>query len=184
MISKMFRVFILLGALTACAASDCKEWTSPKYGYALCLPGRWYHRMMPSGALFLCDEPHGRCTTARGGGPLSGHVTLSVVPAQVVVDATPAKLQEFAHLVAEKESSSRLSEIYRVRGRSGTIEYLIVQQTFTTGGLNEIPQDVYLYFAKANHQMIELILTFNAGDKRSSAYKDVAVEVIRSIRLR
>jgi hypothetical protein len=139
---------------------------------------------MPSGALFLCDEARGRCTTAVGGRPLAGHATISALPIQTLGwDTSPGTVSEFAHAVADSDASSRFSGLSRLQGRSGLVEYLLVKQTFTTGGINERPDDVCLYFVKARQQMFELILNFNRDAPKASEYRDVAVRLISSVRL-
>jgi hypothetical protein len=112
---------------------------------------------------------------------LLGHVILSIVPAQVAFMNAPVTIEEFAHRVADKDGSSRFSEPMSLAGRLGPIEYLVVEQTFTIGGRNELPRRVYRYFARAGHAMVEVILEFNSGDKRSQEYRALALKTLTSL---
>jgi hypothetical protein len=139
---------------------------------------------MQSGALFLCDDARGACTTAVGGGPLLGHATISLVPAQTALPRAPSTLEEFAHAAADKEKSSQFSAVASLAGSLVPIRYLVVSQTYTAGARNEVPQLIYRYFAEADHQMIELILAFNSGDKQSQVYRETALKIITSLQLK
>ena len=169
-------------AASAFAADACLPVDSG-YGYSICIPARWYHRAMPSGALFLCSEFTGKCVTDVGGGPLLGQATLSIIPADILdLKEAPGGIQDFAHRIADKDTSSKFSKSAEVKGRYANLEYLPVKQTFTLGARNEAPQEVYRYFVRADRNMVEMILTFNAGDKRSSTYKKAALDIIMNIR--
>jgi hypothetical protein len=137
---------------------------------------------MSSGALFLCSEIKGKCVTDVGGGPVLGHATLSIIPAETLdLAEAPVGISEFAHRIADKDPSSKFSKSVEVKGRYANLEYLPVKQTSTLGARNEAPQDVYRYFVRADRKMLELLLTFNAGDKRASTYKKAALDIIMSI---
>jgi hypothetical protein len=168
-------------AASALVADNCVPVDSG-YGYSICLPSRWYHRAMPSGALFLCSTLD-RCVTDVGGGPLLGQATLSIIPVEILdLGEVPAGIQEFAHRIADKDTSSQFSKSAEVKGRYANLEYLPVKQVFTSGARNGLPQDVYRYFVRADRRMLELILTFTAGDKRASTYKKAALDIIMNIR--
>ena len=138
---------------------------------------------MSSGALFLCSEIRGKCVTDVGGGPLLGHATLSIIPAEILdLEEAPIGIQKFAHRIADKDTSSQFSKSTEMKGRYANLEYLPVKQNFALGGRNEVPQDVYRYFVRADRKMLEMILAFNAGDKRSSTYRKVVLDIIMSIR--
>ena len=172
----------LLLVVVGYAAEGCVPWVSSSYGFSVCLPSDWYHRTMRSGALFLCSEAHGNCASDGGGAPLAGQATLSLVPAQILDRIKgPVTILELAHHVADKDASSQFSEIIIAKGHYTAIEYLLVKQMFTTGALNETPQEVYRYFVRFGQQIVEVILTFNKGDRRSPAYKKVALDLIMSI---
>jgi hypothetical protein len=180
------RVLVFLVAVVCngprMAAEGCLVWTDTTYGYSICLPAGWHHRTMPSGALFLCDNPKGACTTAVGGGPLLGHAIASLVPAQVVLGKLPATSEAFAHEVAKRDPSSQFSDLIPVVGRFAAIRYLVVMQVYTTGGKNEMPQQICRYFVQSDRQLVELILSFNSGDRRSEAYRNTALEIVLSLR--
>jgi len=171
----------IIWAAIGSAADDCLPWTDSTYGYSVCLPSGWYHRTMSSGALFLCDDRQGACTTPVGGGPLLDHATASLLPMQIVLEEPPHTLAEFAHQVGDKEASSKFSDVMSIKGDFGAIRYLVVTQTYTTGARNDLPQFIYRYFAQANAQMIELILTFNSGDKRSQECQNTALKILASL---
>jgi hypothetical protein len=172
---------LLLGVVES-AAESCTPWVSSSYGFSVCRPSGWYHRTMRSGALFLCSEPHGNCTSDGGGAPLAGQATLALVPAQIIDRIKDrVTILELAHRVADKDASSQFSEITVAKGLYTAIEYLFVKQTFTTGALNETPQEVYRYFGRSGQQMVEVILTFNEGDRRSAAYRKVALDLMMSL---
>lgn len=181
MLARTLTFAVGLSAIACLAADDCTSWTDPANRYSVCLPNSWYHRTMPSGALFLCDVLQGKCTVPVGGGPLLGHAILSILPAQIALAKAPATLEEFAHQVADKDPSSKFSKAVSEAGRSGSLSYIVVSQTYTTGAHNELPQNIYLYFVQASGQMIELILAYNSGDERSQMYRDTALKIITSI---
>ena len=163
------------------AADDCTVWSDARFGYSVCLPNGWYRRTMPSGALFLCNDRRGACTTPVGGGPLLGHATLSLVPAEVALEEAPSTLEEFAHQVSDKDASSQFSKIMSGAGPSATIRYVVVVQTFTTGARNEVPQVLYSYFAQADRKMVEFRLAFNLGDRDSERYRKLALKTVLSL---
>ncbi len=164
------------------ASADCVSWTDSRYGYSVCLPIGWYKRTMPSGALFLCDKRRGPCTIPVGGGPMPDHALISLVPAEVALTDPPLTLEEFAHRVADKDPSSQFSKIASVSGKLASINYIVVTQTSASGGRNEVPQVVNLYFAQADRVMIELILEFNSGDQQSQMYREMALKIVVSLR--
>src|SRR6266849_4607366 len=104
------RTLALGGALLLAVesvAESCMPWVSSSYGFSVCRPPGWYHRTMRSGALFLCSEPHGNCTSDGGGAPLAGQATLSLVPAQILERIkNPVTILELAHSEADKDESS------------------------------------------------------------------------------
>jgi hypothetical protein len=169
---------------TSYSSDGCSPWVDSTYGYSVCLPDGWYRRVLPSGAVFLCDEQRGGCTRPVGGGPLLGHATISLVPVQVALSKAPETLEAFAHRIADKDSSSQFSGVVAIADAPPNRKYLVVAQTFTSGARNDLPQLVYRYFAQADQVMLELILTFNSGDKRSQTYRETALDIITSVKPR
>lgn len=164
-----------------CAAQDCLTWTDSLHSFSICRPNAWYHRTMPSGALFLCDDPKGRCVEPVGGGPSFGHATISIIPAREVVDATPKSLEEFAHAAADGDPSSRFSEVVSDTGRFTKVRYLIVSKKYSSGATDEIPQIVDCYFLEAGGQMVEVVLTHMAGDTRAQLYREKVMQIVLSV---
>jgi hypothetical protein len=111
-----------------------------------------------------------------------GHATISLVPAPVAFSEPPRTIEEFAHWIADKDTSSQFSDVASIADPPQGRKYLVVAQTFTTGAQNELPQLVYRYFAQADQVMLELILTFNSGDTRSQMYRDTALKIITSLK--
>lgn len=173
--------FAIVELLHAQANEDCRVSKDARYGYSVCLPNGWYQRQLPSGALFLCDDIRGNCTTPVGGGPLLGHATISLLPASVVLTTVPRDLQQFAHEVADKDPSSRFSEVLSISGQVAAVKYIAVTQTYKTGAVNELPQQIVRYFVQADRAMVEIILAFNSGDKRSEQYRAVALNIAGSL---
>ena len=173
-------VFVVAFMVAGCGAQDCLPWTDSLHSFSICLPNAWYHRTMPSGALFLCDDPRGRCVEPVGGGPSPGHATISVIPAREVVDATPKSLEGFAHAAADGDTSSLFSEVVTGTGRFAKVRYLVVSKKYSSGASDEIPQVVDSYFLEAGSQMVEVVLTHIAGDKRAQLYREKVMQIVLS----
>src|SRR4051812_46259481 len=86
---------VVVVGVQAQANEDCRIVKDERSAYSVCLPNGWYHRQLPSGPHFLCDDIRGKCTTPVGGGPLVGHATISVLPAALVLRSVPLDLQRF-----------------------------------------------------------------------------------------
>ena len=63
-------------------------------------------------------------------------------------------------------------------------KYLVVTQVYDTGGVSEVPQSIFNYFVQANHSMVQVILRFNSGDKRSGFYRETALKLVESLQSR
>jgi hypothetical protein len=172
---------LLVGAAHAQTSEECVVVSDAKHGYSVCAPKKWYRRQLPSGAFFLCDDMQGRCVTSLGGGPLVGHATISLLPASLAMTTIPNDLQHFAQEVSGRDPSSRISEMQPILGRATTIHYITVTESYKTGAVNELPQQLHRYFVQADSVMVEILLAYNSGDKRSAWYRSVALNVARSL---
>jgi hypothetical protein len=183
---RTFKSVALFGAATvvfaASSADDCEPWLSPNHGFSVCMPTGWFHRKMPSGSLFLCSESRGQCTTAVGGMPLKGQATLAALPGETIRHFKDGgSLAELAHAVADKDPSSRFSDLVELKGKFADVEYILVTQSLTTGATNESPKTQYLYFAKAGPHVLELVLTYNSRDRRAGEFQRTATDLLLSL---
>jgi len=182
--SRLFVLFTVLDIVSpSFGAERCEPWSGAGLGYSICLPTGWYHRTMSSGALFLCDQPQGKCVTDVGGDPLRGHATLSVIPAEFLDLPGPiSTLRQFANDAVSDKESSRFSSEGRVETSSGTLTYISVSQTYSNGALNSTPIQARRIFVSIDKRFLEFAVFFNSDDKRANWYMEIAMKMVSSIR--
>lgn len=173
-------IFASMSLQTLCGT--CSEMVVRGQGYAVCVPTTWYRHQI-NGAIFMCSEPKGHCTSSGGGLPLKGQATLAVMPIDPSEMSNPEiSLSGIARSFV-REPAARISAPVHVTGAGRNLEYVCAWEPFDLGGLNGKPLDQYSYFIRIGKALFRATLSLHADDARSSDYLMISREVVTSVRL-
>ena len=163
-------------------AQGCENPLRFAKGYTACAPNDWYHSSsIASGAMFLCSDPGGKCTTKVGGLVLPDQATLSIIPVRMGDAAPSGSGVTLLAKSAANEPDAQISSPLETLGQRSTIHYVVIKEPFSVGALNDIPRERYSYFAEVDGHFFRLTLMFCTGDKRARRYEEIAMGVLRSI---
>ena len=178
-----YATLLLVPLLSCHGASACVPKTVAKYGYGICAPKQWYAQVSEErGTIFLCNEKKGRCSESRGGHPLPGKAFVGIVTKDGGRNGrAPGNLKDWISEVVRGSEPTNITEI-RLSGTKAEDLSVTEVKKFQKSSLDPGTGTwTHYYFTRLHGRALLVSLTFMESDKKTEYYRQVVIDIIKTL---
>jgi hypothetical protein len=147
--------------------------------YTVSIPNNWYFEREENECIFACNDSKGKCTASGGGYPLSGKVSITVLPNENLFASLRFndldEMMAFHHRI-NKKLKTGIDEVklHRQQGapasRCLVIRYLIFDDIWHE-----------FYGIEIDGRLFEAVVEYNDEPKNNDKFRKIIVEILSSI---